>query len=88
MCARRAAEAAGCNSATMFEWIKRGSTSYGYPLHVVSHQGRRLVDERDVKVMLRVRQAYPGPSFAQEEAARKRLYAMKLRDASTLTPAP
>jgi len=81
-----ASEITGLGRNTLARWMDAEASAYGHPLTVVNHQGRRLLDERDVHTLAAVQKDFPvgrGPIPPDRREAMKR-YAERVR--ATFTP--
>ena len=85
-CPDRASTTVGLDHKTLYRWTKAHVTSYGHPLNVVEHQGRLLIDERDVYTIAAVQKDFPlarGP-ISPDRREQMKKYAAQVH--ATLTP--
>jgi hypothetical protein len=76
-----ACEITGLGRNTLARWMDAKASAYGHPLTVVKHQGRRLLDERDVHTLAAVQKDFPvgrGPIPPDRRDQMKR-YAAQVR---------
>jgi len=80
----KAASIIGLEDSCIFRWAARSLTSYDFPISVTEHQRRRLIEERDVRILAQVQRAFPisrggpGPRRRREQMQE---YAFRLRAA-------
>ena len=81
MCPEAAAVVVGLSNECIRKWVRRGCSSYGYPIRTIAIHQRRMVDEVDVRVLAATQRQYalgkgPLPSGRREEL---RSFAFRLR---------